>query len=99
MHQTVVTCISKSGSRSSLADATDATLALETESSDDEDDAGAGAWERERRRPPLRPRPLPSRLPGTWGMEIINGSFKDLLMSTLTLQAILEGLVDSECSL
>lgn len=57
--------MSMSGNLSSRAEATDATLALDTESSDDDDDAGAGAWDRDRRLPPLRPRVAPSRLPGT----------------------------------
>lgn len=61
----MATCISKSGKRSSRADATEATDALETESSEEEE-GGAGAWDRDRRRPLLRQRPDASRLPGTY---------------------------------
>lgn len=62
----IFTCISKSGGTlSSLAEAIEATEALDTESSEDDDDGGAGACERERRRPDFRPRADPSRLPGT----------------------------------
>lgn len=62
-----------SGSLSSLAEATDATLALETESSDDDEEAGAGACDLDLRRPPFRPRVAPSRHPdpGTCNMFYI----------------------------
>ena len=56
-----------SGNLSSLAEATEATLALDTESSEDDEEAGAGACDLDLRRPPFRPpRVAPSpRQPGT----------------------------------
>lgn len=52
----IYTCISKSGSLNSRAEATDATDALDTDSSEEEDVASAGAWDLDLRLPPFLPR-------------------------------------------